>query len=40
MWTEDDNLPQELIEEPEQTPEEEKIPELVNLTDILFDSDD
>ena len=32
MWTEYDNLSHELIEEPEQTPEEEKIPKLVNLT--------
>lgn len=43
-WTEGDRLPPELVEvvveELEQTPEEQESPELVNLTDIVFDSDD
>ena len=43
-WTENDLMPQELVlmEEPEQSDvqEEEEIPDIVNLTDIIFDSDD
>ena len=39
-WTEDDHIPQELVEvqeeEPEQTPEEDESPELVNLTGIVL----